>query len=180
MTRLHTDPNGTWMARGACRADNTPDVFFPAGSQTPEARRQIEAAKAICDTCPVKNDCLDYALTIGEYHGIWGGTTEDERYPLLKGRRNRPPGTARKLAIDHLNAHPDGTTAEGVRAAADLTLGTSSTRLYQLLRELVEAGLATREVRPHPERDIFRPAARGVRLAGSAHDHQIDRQELAS
>jgi WhiB family redox-sensing transcriptional regulator len=36
-------------------------------------------AKAVCQVCPVKSECRDYALTIKEPYGIWGGLTETER-----------------------------------------------------------------------------------------------------
>ena len=40
-------------------------------------------AKEICRTCPVKRPCLDYAVSIREQHGIWGGLNEVERRALL-------------------------------------------------------------------------------------------------
>jgi WhiB family redox-sensing transcriptional regulator len=36
-------------------------------------------AKAICDTCPLKVRCLEYAVTNNEHHGVWGGLTVEER-----------------------------------------------------------------------------------------------------
>ena len=36
-------------------------------------------AKAVCATCPVHKECLDFALRIREPHGIWGGLNEIER-----------------------------------------------------------------------------------------------------
>jgi WhiB family redox-sensing transcriptional regulator len=36
----------------------------------------------ICQTCSVQNDCLNYALQIGEQHGIWGGLNATERKEL--------------------------------------------------------------------------------------------------
>jgi len=43
-------------------------------------------AKAICSTCVVQNDCLEYAIRIREPHGIWGGMNETERKQLLEPR----------------------------------------------------------------------------------------------
>lgn len=40
-------------------------------------------AKEICLECGVRDDCLDYALSIREQHGIWGGLTENERRELI-------------------------------------------------------------------------------------------------
>jgi len=39
-------------------------------------------AKAICDLCAVRGQCLEFALQRGEAHGIWGGTSESERRVL--------------------------------------------------------------------------------------------------
>ena len=40
-------------------------------------------AKAICDLCAVRGQCLKFALQRGEAHGIWGGTSEAERRVLI-------------------------------------------------------------------------------------------------
>jgi len=44
----------------------------------------IVAAKTLCGECPVKNACLQYALETKQEHGIWGGTTEEERRRLRR------------------------------------------------------------------------------------------------
>jgi hypothetical protein len=36
-------------------------------------------AKAVCRACPVRDDCLEYALTNAEPWGVWGGLSADER-----------------------------------------------------------------------------------------------------
>jgi hypothetical protein len=47
------------------------------------------------DTCPIRHECLLYALTNNERYGVWGGTSEltrraiRKRWPL-KGREPRP------------------------------------------------------------------------------------------
>ena len=41
-------------------------------------RREIRA-KSVCMICPVGRECLNYAMTIREPYGIWGGLTETER-----------------------------------------------------------------------------------------------------
>ena len=65
-----------WSA-AACRSAD-PDLFFPISASGP-ALEQAAKAKAICATCPVRRECLAFALRTGQVHGIWGGTTEDER-----------------------------------------------------------------------------------------------------
>ena len=47
----------------------------------------VAAAKAVCQGCVVRDDCLDYALATVERHGIWGGLTEKDRREVAKQRR---------------------------------------------------------------------------------------------
>ena len=66
-TNITTPPE--WMSHGLC-AEVDPDLWFP---ETGESNRE---AKAVCRRCPVRDDCLDYALAHDERFGIWGGTSE--------------------------------------------------------------------------------------------------------
>ena len=72
----------TWRRHASCR-DTDPDLFFPIGTTGP-AIEQIEAAKAVCETCEVKDMCLDFALTTNQDSGIWGGTSEEERRKIRR------------------------------------------------------------------------------------------------
>ena len=47
-----------------------------------DAQRVI--ASTYCSSCPVADDCLDYAVMTGQKAGVWGNTTEAERKPLLR------------------------------------------------------------------------------------------------
>ena len=61
-----------WMLEAKC-LDADPEAFFPEkGGSTREAKR-------ICAICPVREECLDYALAHDERFGIWGGLSERER-----------------------------------------------------------------------------------------------------
>lgn len=82
-----------WRQRAACR-DMDAELFFPVGN-TGVALIQAEDAKRVCRSCLVSDDCLEWALTLGEI-GVWGGTTEDER-KTLKRRRQR---AAQRAAAD--------------------------------------------------------------------------------
>lgn len=75
-------PLGEWEAYAACRETPLP-LFFPTrgDSETPAFIRRF------CNLCPVKAECLEYALQQRERHGIWGGTTEKERRALQALRR---------------------------------------------------------------------------------------------
>jgi WhiB family redox-sensing transcriptional regulator len=46
---------------------------------------QIAEAKAVCAACPVRIDCLGYALETGQDAGVWGGTSEKERREIRSG-----------------------------------------------------------------------------------------------
>lgn len=46
----------------------------------------IEAAKAVCRGCRVREDCLDFALATHQDDGIWGGRSEEERRELRATR----------------------------------------------------------------------------------------------
>ena len=98
----------TWHRRAACAGED-PGLFFPVGSTGPSALAEIAAAKAVCARCPVREACLQYAVTSGQACGIWGGLTEDERRGMRYRERlsERPGGTG---------ATPVGTST-GTRAA---------------------------------------------------------------
>lgn len=72
----------SWRRRAICR-DTDPDVFFPVGT-TGFALLQIDKAKSVCQECPVRVECLDYALETNQDAGIWGGTSEEERRVLRR------------------------------------------------------------------------------------------------
>jgi len=74
-----------WQERAACRGPIA-KVFFPPDHPEPRSARDAREAraKAICRACPVRQPCLDYALSIRERHGVWGGTSESERLRLIE------------------------------------------------------------------------------------------------
>jgi WhiB family redox-sensing transcriptional regulator len=81
-------PDVSWTDRAACR-DEDPELFFPISATGP-GRAQAAEATAVCARCPVRGECLEYALTTGQEAGIWGGLTEEERRA-----RGRARGRAR-------------------------------------------------------------------------------------
>lgn len=74
-----------WRTAGACLTAD-PDLFFPTAVGT-VASKQIAKAVRICARCPVKRQCLDFAMSTREVTGIWGGTTPEERIRALRARR---------------------------------------------------------------------------------------------
>lgn len=69
----------TWQGRAACRGLDTETFFLPDAMRGPKKVARETAAKAICRGCPVITNCLNWALTVAEPHGVWGGTTPAER-----------------------------------------------------------------------------------------------------
>lgn len=68
-----------WFADALC-AQVGGDNWFPEKSHTPKH------AKRICASCPVKTDCLAYALTDPALDGVWGGKTYRERVAIRLGK----------------------------------------------------------------------------------------------
>lgn len=77
-----------WMDRAACNAVD-PEAFFP------HQHANANQARAVCAGCPVREQCLDYALDTGQRHGVWGGLSERERR-RERGRRKRAATTRRE------------------------------------------------------------------------------------
>ena len=84
--------------------DTDPELFFPVGT-TGQALLQIDRAKQVCDECPVKIECLDFAIETNQDSGIWGGTSEDERRDI------RRRIAARNKALKALKAAQAGNAA---------------------------------------------------------------------
>jgi WhiB family redox-sensing transcriptional regulator len=71
---------GDWRRRAACKGADT-DLFFPDSGQG------AAEARAVCTRCPVKAECLEFALACGPMlRGVWGGTTERTRRRLRADR----------------------------------------------------------------------------------------------
>lgn len=67
-----------------CRV-NDPDLWFA------EQPSDVEAAKALCASCPLRSACLDGALERGEPWGVWGGQLlVDGGVVAAKRPRGRP------------------------------------------------------------------------------------------
>ncbi len=75
----------SWVDRAACAAAD-PEIFFPVSGESDAA------AKQYCASCPVRDDCRDYALAAGEESGIWGGLNEAERRAILAKAKRAQAG----------------------------------------------------------------------------------------
>ena len=109
-----------WRELAACRGAGL-DLFFP------ERGESAGPARRVCAACPVRQPCLDYAITNRITYGIWGGLTERERRALRSGwvRASR---RERDRAI--LAAEAAGYTA----AAIGRSFGLSRTSVTRIVR----------------------------------------------
>ncbi|MER6916731.1 WhiB family transcriptional regulator [Streptomyces sp. NPDC000594] len=71
-----------WRHNAVCREED-PELFFPIGTTGP-AILQIEEARAVCNRCPSRDACLQWALESGQTDGVWGGMSEDERRAMKR------------------------------------------------------------------------------------------------
>jgi WhiB family redox-sensing transcriptional regulator len=75
MTALLKRP--AWQSDAACRGLEV-DTFFPGSHE------DLGASVATCVSCPVKNECLNYALEDPSLKGVWGGTSARQRSRLRR------------------------------------------------------------------------------------------------
>lgn len=75
-----------WHDQANCHAQQ--DLFFSdygngrTGAAQTRAKANIAKAKLLCAACPVRAECLDYALATHQKYGVWGGLTVKERRGL--------------------------------------------------------------------------------------------------
>jgi len=85
---LHLD-RPAWQQQAACHGMTA--LFFPTRGQ------DVKHVRHICAACPVRTECLDFALDNGIQHGIFVGTSERERRTM---RRVRTFGTPIAMRSD--------------------------------------------------------------------------------
>jgi len=78
-------PAASWRVRAACSGMD-PDLFFPERGDVIGVAR----AKAVCASCPVTAECLQYALEAKEKQGVWGRLSGQERRAIRSARRKDP------------------------------------------------------------------------------------------
>ena len=83
-----------WMDRAAC-LEHDPETWHPLMGQADVSKQ----ARIICNgrdgnrqrkaisPCPVKAQCLAWALTNNETSGVWGGLTARQRQERRSGKR---------------------------------------------------------------------------------------------
>jgi Transcription factor WhiB len=115
-----------WRQQAACHGTDL-NLFYPERGQSAGPARQV------CAMCPVRQPCLEYALSNRITSGIWGGLTERERRPLQSDWIQ-----AERLERDRaiLAAGAAGYTT----AAVGRSFGLSRTSVTRIARDGIEAG----------------------------------------
>ena len=67
-----------WEFDGACSGHPSPEWWFP-----PKGHRATQA-KALCAGCPVRCECLAFAVREHITEGVWGGLLPSERRKVGK------------------------------------------------------------------------------------------------
>lgn len=67
-----------WQIHALCTRTD-PDIFYPEHGGIGTG-----AAKQTCILCPVRAECLQYALENNEQYGVWGGKSARQRRQLRK------------------------------------------------------------------------------------------------
>jgi WhiB family redox-sensing transcriptional regulator len=68
-----------WMEGALCTQVGADEWF-------PENGGSIKDARKVCFACPVRSECLEYALVTDQRYGVWGGMSERQRRELRHGR----------------------------------------------------------------------------------------------
>ena len=100
-----------WRAAAAC-GDVDPELFFPAAASGVTYALQVAEAKRVCAGCPVRAECLAYALD----HlpdGVAGGLNAAERRALRTSTTHVPSPEAARLDA---GLHPQASRREVAEA----------------------------------------------------------------
>jgi WhiB family redox-sensing transcriptional regulator len=83
MAALFDDPErgDCWQFRALC-AQTDPDLYLN------DKGGSVRTPKTVCARCPVRGECLAYALENDERFGVWGGLSEGERRLLRRTSRS--------------------------------------------------------------------------------------------
>ncbi|MGA5556111.1 WhiB family transcriptional regulator [Streptomyces lavendulocolor] len=168
----------SWQNRGACHGMDPEDadaVFFPL----PRDHEAIAEAKELCGWCPVRRDCLNYALENVLKEGIWGGLTEAERRPwhdglpqrldysrviaFFNGRDVHLTEAERQVVIDH--AYVRGWRPDRLAAALQISHKHARDLLRQAANKILDRDRTYGVPRPKKKRKKTAPTTGGPALS---------------
>lgn len=73
-------PDDSWVRQGSCAGTGNPEAWHPGYTALPESLDVIK----VCRTCPVRRECLDFAMADRRLPGVWGGTTTMQRQQIRR------------------------------------------------------------------------------------------------
>jgi len=71
-----------WYDSAACHGEPISTFFLVPG----DTKIQLDKARKICKLCPVRRDCLAFAVENKIFSGIWAGTSPLQRRRLVAGK----------------------------------------------------------------------------------------------
>ena len=79
------EPSYPTFITGPTPCRKNPDLFTAYGDRQGTRKRREDAAKAVCQTCPLMTQCRAWAVATHQI-GVWGATTAYER-TMIRNRR---------------------------------------------------------------------------------------------
>ncbi|HET6859312.1 MAG TPA: WhiB family transcriptional regulator [Streptomyces sp.] len=165
----------SWQTSGVCHGMDPVDAdaaFFPL----PRDHEAIAEAKELCSLCPVRRDCLNYALENVLKEGVWGGLTEAERRPwhdglpqrldytrvsaIFNGRDVHLTEAERQIVIDH--AYVRGWRTDRLAVALQISHKHARDLLRHAAHKIFDRDRTQGVPRPKKQRTQGAPTAGGL------------------
>jgi WhiB family redox-sensing transcriptional regulator len=89
MPALTGPPDWRWQDHAACKGQSVTLFYGLDGERGPQRDARERRALSFCARCPVREQCLAYALAQPEKNGVWGGLTEEARTAERRRRMRR-------------------------------------------------------------------------------------------
>lgn len=104
------DPNDgdNWRLHASCRTTDASAFFSPDGERGEARTRREKRAKHICGGCPVRLECRNFALNVGEPFGTWGGLSESDRRNRFRCRATPKSAITASARAVHVHTLPSG------------------------------------------------------------------------
>jgi WhiB family redox-sensing transcriptional regulator len=100
-----------WMDYARCH-DYELNTFFPEPGRGRSIGAAVNRAIAICNQCPVRQPCLEYALDNHIRHGVWGGESERGRARIQAGRARQRRAAQPPPRVDNHLPNPNAPFAQ--------------------------------------------------------------------
>lgn len=75
-----------WLSEALCLKLGIPTEWFYPDEESRQYEHEAEVVE-VCDQCPVRPQCLDYALRSNEEFAIWGGAKVNQRVKIKTKQR---------------------------------------------------------------------------------------------